>query len=193
MHVREENQGLAASVIQGLTSTLDQHGAAIILEDDIVTSPYFLEFMNHALARFADDPRVGAVQGYQYTPDGSVLPMYFSRFFGCWGWATWKRAWDLFDPDGRRLLRRIQASGQARQFNLDGSYNYCRMLKEQCLGYNNSWFIRWYASQFLHGKLSLWPGRSLTDNIGMDGTGTHSRSTRAYGSGAFSPPLEPTD
>lgn len=191
IHAREENQGLAASVIQGLTWSLGRHGAVIVLEDDIVTSPRFLDYMNRALVRYADEPRVGAIQGYQYAPEGSAMPMNFTRFFGSWGWATWKRSWDLFEPDGSRLLRRIQASGQVRQFNLDGTYNYYRMLKEQCAGAIDSWFIRWYASQFLCGNLSLWPGRSLTENIGMDGTGTHSPATRVYASGALALPQEP--
>jgi hypothetical protein len=63
---------------------------------------------------------------------------------------------------------------------LDGSYPYTRMLQNQIVGKNNSWAIRWYASAFLQNKLTLYPGRSLVHNIGLDGSGTHCSEMEGY-------------
>jgi len=174
---RETNLGLARSIIDGVTQMCNQYGRVIVLEDDLVTSPYFLKFMNDGLVSFADDERVISISGYTY-PVADVLPeTFFLRGADCWGWATWKRGWDLFEQDGQYLLEQLIGQKLADKFDFDDSYPYVRMLKSQIAGKNNSWAIRWYASAFLKNKLTLYPGSSLVLNIGLDGSGTHCSST----------------
>jgi hypothetical protein len=180
LHEQEGNLGLARSVLAGLGEVFRRFDAAIILEDDIETSPHFLAFMNEGLTRYRNEPKVGAIHSYHFGPQAAPNGMFFCSLFNSWGWATWRRAWAGFEPDAGILLERLRASGQVHAFNLDGSYNFFRMLREQQLGYVDSWAIRWYASQFLLGSLALWPGRPLAANIGMDGSGTHSRPDAAY-------------
>jgi hypothetical protein len=168
------NQGLSRSVIAGVTRLTDEFGEAVVLEDDIVTSPYFLEFMNAALERYRDDERVAAISGY-LPPFDTVLPeTFFQRDAECWGWATWKRAWERFNPDGAALLGELRRRGLLRFFDQGGTASYVNMLRRQIAGKNDSWAVRWRASVILAGMLSLYPGRSLAENIGFDGSGTHS-------------------
>lgn len=170
---RELNFGLARNIIEGVSEVLRQHERLIVLEDDMVTSPYFLRYMNEALERFADEDRIVSIHGYVYPVVGGLPEAFFLPGADCWGWATWRRGWDCFNPDGAQLLRELKQRKLERAFDYEGSYPYTKMLEAQVAGTNDSWAIRWYASAFLLGKLTLYPGRSLVHNIGNDATGTH--------------------
>jgi len=177
---RERNFGLANSIVDGVTQICGEYGRVIVLEDDLVTSPHFLRFMNRALETYADDDRVGSVHGYWYPVDAPMPDSFFLRIASSWGWGTWSRAWRLFERDGARLLSELRRRGLTGAFDLDGATPYTRMLEEQIAGKNDSWAIRWDASLFLAGKMSLYPGASLVSNIGFDGSGRHSPVSTAY-------------
>jgi hypothetical protein len=170
---RAENFGLARSIIEGVTEVVEERSHLVVLEDDMLTSPHFLTYINEALARFADDERVASVHGYVFPVEERLPEAFFLPGADCWGWATWKRAWKHFDPDGSRLLEELRRRGLVRTFDFNGTYPYSRMLEAQVEGRNDSWAVRWYASAFLAGKLTLYPGRTLIANIGQDGSGTH--------------------
>jgi hypothetical protein len=168
------NKGLANSIIDGVTEVVNLHGSAIVMEDDLVTSPYFLSYMNQALDLYRNDEEVVCINGYFY-PIGRDLPQsFFLRGADCQGWATWKRGWKVFNPDGKYLLNELKRRGQVRAFDYNGSYSFTRMLNHQQKGLVDSWAIRWYASAFLENKLTLYPGQSLLKNIGFDNSGTNS-------------------
>lgn len=170
---RVENFGLARSVIAGVTQVIGAHGRVIVLEDDLLVSPYFLGYMNAALMLYADDLQVGSIHGYIF-PVGQPLPeTFFIRGGDCWGWATWQRAWQQFNPDGQSLLNQLRETGLCRRFDLDGAYPYTRMLRHQVAGRNSSWAIRWHGTLFLKNMLTLYPHQSLVLNAGLDGAGTH--------------------
>lgn len=170
---REKNQGLAKSIIAGVTSVVGEFGKVIILEDDMVSSQYFLQYMNEALGLYEKEDDVISIHGYIYPVKGILPETFFLKGADCWGWATWKRGWDLFEPDGKKLLRELKERNLTKEFDFSGSYPYTKMLKDQIAGRNNSWAIRWYASAFLKNKLTLYPGKSLIYNTGFDGSGTH--------------------
>ena len=170
---RDQNLGLAQSIITGVTEIVNSYGSIIVLEDDMVTSPYFLKYMNEALACYVADEEVISIHGYLYPVWGKLPETFFLRGADCWGWATWKRGWDLFEPDGKKLLGELREKELTHRFDYDGAYTFTHMLEEQIAGQNNSWAIRWYASAFLKGKLTLYPGKSLIHNTGMDASGTH--------------------
>lgn len=173
IHQRPYNYGLSKSIIEGITEVLSDHERIIVLEDDMVTSPHFLSYMNDGLDKYAEDDRVISIHGYMY-PVGPVLPeAFFLAGADCWGWATWRRGWALFNPDGRALLAELKRRELISAFDLNGAYGYSKMLAAQVKGRNDSWAVRWYASAFLSGKLTLYPGRSLVHNIGNDSSGTH--------------------
>lgn len=173
IRLRQQNFGLAKSIIEGVTEVLNSQGRAIVLEDDMVTSQHFLTYMNEALEQYADDERVASIHGYVY-PVNQVLPeAFFLPGADCWGWATWRRAWVCFNPDGQYLLNELRRRKLIKSFNLNGAYPYSKMLENQINGVNDSWAIRWHASTFLADKLTLYPGRSLVQNIGNDSSGIH--------------------
>lgn len=170
---RSANVGLAGNVISGVTEVLGHSERVIVLEDDMVVSPDFLAYMDQALDLYADDEQVASIHAYVYATRTPLPDYFFLRGADCWGWATWRRGWALFEPDGRRLLASLEASGSLREFDFDGAFAYSDMLRDQIAGRNDSWAVRWYASAFLAGALTLYPGRSLVTNIGLDGSGTH--------------------
>jgi hypothetical protein len=169
----EQNRGLANSIIKGVTQTVEEFGSVIVVEDDLITSPYFLMFMNDGLRRYQSEEKVISIHGYSHELDPPLQTPFFLMGADCWGWATWKRGWQYFEPDGKKLLNLIERRGLSKKFNFENNVDYLQMLRDQTIGKNNSWAVRWYASAFLAGKLTLYPNRSFVQNIGLDGSGTH--------------------
>ncbi|MDY3266285.1 MAG: glycosyltransferase [Phocaeicola sp.] len=182
---REHNWGLAKSIIEGVSSQIAIHGKVIVLEDDLITAPYFLKFMNDALEMYKDDEKVGHIQGCDFTQDTSLPDTFFIKWTGSWGWATWERAWKHFNPDGKALLRQLEERKLTYKFDFNGKYGYTRMLRRQIEGKNNSWAIRWNASLFLDDMLSLNVGKSLVQNEGFDGSGTNCGGGGLYASNLY--------
>lgn len=177
---QQSNQGVAESIVNGVTDLTARFGKVIVLEDDLLPSSHFLAYLNDALDFYENDDRVISVHAYSY-PVSSVLPeTFFLRGADCWGWATWKRGWDLFEADGRKLLRELEHHKLTYDFDFNGSYPYTEMLRDCIDGKNDSWAIRWYASALLLGKLTLYPRSSQVQNIGADGSGYHVGATRSF-------------
>lgn len=169
----EVNQGLSQSIITGVTAVLNRYDSAIILEDDLIVSPYFLEYMMYYLNLYQYNSNVASIHGYLYPIAVSLQTPFFIRGADCWGWGTWKRAWPYFNPNGSDLLFLLTSKALTKDFNFNDNYPYSKMLQDQVLGKNDSWAIRWYASAYLNNMLTLYPNKSLIMNIGNDGTGSH--------------------
>ena len=186
---RERNWGLANSIIDGVTNLTQKYGKVIVLEDDLVVAPYFLQFMNDALEIYKDEPRVGHIQACDFTQDATLPDTFLIKWTGSWGWATWERAWKHFNPDGKELLAELEQRGLTHTFDFNGKYGFTRMLRRQIEGKNNSWAIRWNATLFLKDMLSLNVGRSLVQNEGFDGSGTNCGGGGLYASNLWITPL----
>jgi hypothetical protein len=174
------NLGLSKSIITGVEKTFLSYNQAIFLEDDTVPSSNFIEYAVENLNFYKDHEDVISIHGYCYPVDELLPDFFFIKGADCWGWATWKDSWNLFNSDGKYLRAQIDALNLKSEFDFSNSYPYFQMLEDQINGKNDSWAIRWYASAFLANKLTLYPGRSLIKNIGMDGTGTHSGVTNIF-------------
>lgn len=174
------NRGLAASIINGVTEVVNKHGKVIVLEDDIVTSSLFLEYMNQALCHYEDNAQVMHVSGYWYPVEKSDLPeSFFLRIPSPWGWGTWSRAWASFSKDALSLKASFRQEDLYR-FNLDGAHDFWEQVRHNIQGKADTWFIFWYASIFSQGGLCLYPSQSFSLNTGHDGTGVHCVTTDAY-------------
>ncbi|MBD3242957.1 MAG: glycosyltransferase [Chitinivibrionales bacterium] len=175
---RESNFGLTRNITEGVTQLIDRHGKAIVIEDDVVTSRYFLRFMNDALARYEDDARVMHVAGVMYPIDCNGLPQtFFYRVASSHGWGTWQRAWRRFRKDPHGLQARFSPE-DIRRFDVEGAATQWSQVQANLQGSINTWAVFWYASVFEDGGLCLHPSRSLIRNIGFDGSGEHcSRSS----------------
>lgn len=186
---RSENWGLARNIINGVTTQVNRYGKVIVLEDDLVVAPYFLQFMNDALGVYKNEPRVGHIQACDFTQDSSLPATFLIKWTGSWGWATWDRAWKHFNPNGNELLQELEERKLTHVFDFNGKYGFTRMLRRQIEGKNNSWAIRWNASLFLKDILSLNVGRSLVQNEGFDGSGTNCGGGGLYASHLYLQPL----
>lgn len=168
------NQGLARSIVGGVDRLCASHGWVVVLEDDLLVEPSFLEFMAKALAYYENSSSVMQVGATTLAPPqrqsgGAFLLPVTST----WGWGTWQRAWKSFSwvPQGWP-----QSAGDAdwlSLFQLGGAADYAAMLQDRLAGRNDSWGILWwYAVSRARGKV-VYPSRSLVRNIGFDGTGVH--------------------
>ena len=169
---RNYNYGLATNIIQGITEIFENYDRVIVLEDDLLTSKKFLKFMNHGLSYFDQNFNIASIHGYVYPIEG--LPEYFFlRGADCWGWATWKRAWEKFEIDGSILKKKVITNNLESIANFNGSIDYIGMLDQQIQGKIDSWAVRWYFSAFINDMYTVYPGQSYIQNIGTDGSGTH--------------------
>lgn len=191
LHESPVNMGLATSVTRGVDQVLGEVEQAIFVEDDLVVSENFLSFMNAGLDIYRNHEEVASIHGFMYDVFDDLPQSVFLRGADCWGWGTWRRAWAHFNPDSDELLERLHSGPDVDDFDFGGAFPYHQMLKDQSAGKIDSWAIRWYASAFLDGMLTLYPGSSLVQNIGMEGSGTHHGSRRAMHTdiGSFTPPL----
>jgi hypothetical protein len=174
---REKNQGLAKSLISGITELCDKFGRAIVVEDDILTSPFFLRFMNDALDQYENNHEVFSICAFW--PLKPILGddmAFFINLTSSWGWATWKRAWDFYDYKAAGWEELKQNKRMAWDFDLQGRFNYTSMLMSQVQKDINSWAIQWYWLTYRKKKLCLFPPHSLVTNIGFDSLGDHTTS-----------------
>lgn len=171
IHLNVTNQGLAQNIVDGVTQVINQHGCAIVLEDDIIVSPHFLSFMNRALELYAADKRVWHINGWSHPIELSGLgDVYFSPLMNCWGWATWADRWQSYHKDPAGLISSWSLA-KIRRFNLNNSHDFWGQVLDNYRGHLNTWAIFWYATIFENNGLCLTPSVSLTQNIGFDGSG----------------------
>jgi hypothetical protein len=172
IHLQPRNLGLAQSIISGVTAVCERFGRVIVLEDDLETSRFFLRYMNEALDLYENEPAVASIHGYTFPVRSELPETFFIRGTDCWGWATWKRAWDILNPDGTALLQELERRQLTHAFNLSGTVPNTQMLRDRIAG-GAQWEVLWHASAFLANMVTLFPAKSLVHNIGTDGTGVH--------------------
>lgn len=178
---RAQNKGLANSVIEGVTKVVTKHGRVIVFEDDLLTSPYALQYFNDALNEYEKDLHVMHVSGYMYpVEDVEHLPETFLfRVPSSWGWATWQRSWQHFNPNINELVKSFRRKDRY-EFSVERSENFWKQVAAFKSGKINSWAIRWYLSIYKQNGMALYPQYSHIQNIGTDGSGTHSDADTVY-------------
>lgn len=170
---RNENWGLAKSIIDGVTDVVNEYGRVIVLEDDIVTSPFFLSFMNDALKFYKDYEKIWHISGWNYPIKSDDLSdVFLWRVMNCWGWATWQNKWRYFQKNPQALISNFSKSDIYR-FDLDGSGIFWSQVLDNMNDKLNTWAIFWYATIFKAGGLCVNPSVSYVRNIGLDGSGQH--------------------
>lgn len=173
----ESNKGLYESLTQGISSVFQDFDAVIVIEDDILVSQYFLDYMVAGLRKYQHRHKVASIHGYSPPITRYQMPEnFFLRGADCWGWATWKDRWSLFNSDASAMATSIEKLGLTNRFNLYGNYDYMSLLKSRANGKSSSWAICWHATCFLSGLYTMHPGRSLVKNIGLESSGEHCAS-----------------
>jgi Glycosyl transferase family 2 len=180
---REKNLGLANSVILGITDIINKYGKAIILEDDIVTSKYFLKYMNEALDFYHDDKRIFSISGYSFPikiPKDYKYQIFVASRPTSWGWATWNERWNKAIWDSEYYLNMLNRK-QINQFVDMYGKDIAPMLLKTLVGKIDSWAVKWIFTHIKYEAHSILPTKSLVKNIGADATGTNfKRRTGKY-------------
>ena len=169
---RDHNFGLFGNITSGITEVLNNNEACIVLEDDIITSQYFLKYMNDGLSFYKSNPKVFSLSSLNFFT-GTVGETFFSEIADCWGFAIWKRSWDLIDFDAQELLNKINSRepfGNYIFFDIDlnvgNTYDWNKLLEDTANGVKNSWAVCMHATAILYKMLSLYPGVCLSQHIG---------------------------
>ena len=171
----ETNRGLATSIVEGVRAILAQAGTAIVLEDDLQVAQGFLRYMNDALRCYENEPQVMHVSGYMFPVRAKLPETFFLQLGSSWGWATWKRAFEKYQPNAAHLRAELERRCLLTRFNLDGAYDYTAQLSANADGRLRTWAVQWHATLVLQEALALYPRQTLVENHGFDGTGTHCR------------------
>lgn len=177
LHLSDKNKGLAQSVIDGITAVVREAGRVIVLEDDIETIPQFLTFMNEALDVYAFRKDIWSIGGMNVDirlPESYTAKhdLYLVHRTCSWGWATWADRWRDIDWEVKDFRQFIANPQAVKRFDRGGE-GMSGMLQAQMDGRINSWAIRWDYHIYKHNGYCIRPVKSLTRNIGMDGSGTH--------------------
>lgn len=169
---REVNYGCKKNIIGGIEALLERFGRVIVVEDDIVTSKWFLKYMNDSLEKYAENERVMAISAFLPPIDFNEFEdSFFSEVFECQGWATWKRTWDLVEFDAKKLVQ-TTSSKQIKRIN-SGGVDYWKQVMYNYKGKLNTWAIFFHVAVLLHDGLVLYNKQHLCINIGFDGSGVH--------------------
>ncbi|MGD8122094.1 glycosyltransferase [Vibrio sp. TRT 2004] len=175
-----KNVGLASSIISGVDHVVNKFGKVIVLEDDIVTSPFFLEYMNNALEKYQHSNNVWHISGWNYPiQDSKLEDTFFWGTMNCWGWATWEDRWKKFKKRPLELVNTWKKE-DIYMFNLDGTYDFWSQVERNAEGSLDTWAVFWYATIFENQGLCLNPGTTLVKNIGHDGSGVNCGSDDVY-------------
>lgn len=176
---REHNVGLKNNIVGAVTEIVNQYGKIITLEDDVLTSVGFLKYMNDALEIYADEDNVMHISAYMY-PHKRHLPdtFFYPVPYPGGGWATWKRAWDFYNDNTRELYDYWKDKWS--QFDVYGGNYLSKQLICNNEGKLNTWFVKWHAVMLQKNALTLYPGRSLTNNIGFDDSATNCCPTNKF-------------
>ncbi|MCU0443811.1 MAG: glycosyltransferase [Microscillaceae bacterium] len=175
-----DNQGLAHNIPKGITQVLQKYDKIIVLEDDLVLSPYFLEYMNQALDLYQLNHQVMHISGYMY-PLPRVLPeTFFFNIPSCWGWATWARAWQHYHQDAQAIYTQLQKEQKLANLDLDNVGFFHQILKRTACNELQTWDIQWNGVIALQNGFCLNPKVSLVQNIGLDGSGENTQANPAW-------------
>ncbi len=175
------NKGLANSIIEGVTRVLNNHSRVIVLEDDLITSPNFLNFMNQALSYYKNSNVVQTICGFSVAIENIQNDVYFQRRPFSWGWATWSEYWnrEIFDKD--KIEKELEMDvALIEDFKKECGDNMGKMLLGSLGNKNNSWFVLWAFNQYFNKNYSVIPTKSFIQNIGFGVDGTHCKGINPY-------------
>ena len=177
---RDKNWGLADSIIDGVTKIVNEYGKIIVLEDDLVTSPYFLKFMNEALEFYKDEKKIWHISGWNYPIETAGLNNVFLwRLMNCWGWATWANRWEYYEKDVYKTMQEFSKE-DIKRFNIDGTEDFFGQVTANYEKKINTWAIFWYATIFKKNGLCLNPTQTFVENIGNDASGANCGKTDIF-------------
>lgn len=194
--VQKANKGLARSIRDGVTDIVTKYGRVIVMEDDLVTSPAFLSYMNKALDFYESYPAVFSIGAYTYPPQRMAIPKdYDFDTYAClrncsWGWATWRDRWEKTDWEAKHYQYMKSHPAVKDAFNRMGDDEFGMFYAQQERGLN-IWSILFTMAHFEHHAVAILPCQSYVDNIGLDGSGENCGTQEALQQTALSTNEDP--
>lgn len=168
------NKGLANSIISGVSQIISEYGKVIVLEDDLITTPNFLDFMNQSLSFYESSETIQSISGYSLAINNKSkdTDVYFHNRAHSWSWATWKNSWhtDIFD---KVAIDNILNEDILNSFKKNCGEDIAQMLLNSISGKNDSWYVRWAFNHFMNKTFTVYPYFSKTENIGFSAEGTN--------------------
>jgi hypothetical protein len=176
---RNDNLGCRRAVNGAITWFFEHEEEGIILEDDCLPHPSFFPYCAALLERYREDPQIMCITGNNFQADmrGWPYSYYYSIFNHCWGWASWRRAWALYDAeleafDPATAPRMLNKLCPVRGFGA----HWSRILNRVKAGGVDSWAYIWTWSCFRQRGLTCTPKVNLVSNIGFGDAGTHTKT-----------------
>tara|TARA_B100000768_G_scaffold172192_1_gene180208 strand:+ start:56 stop:961 length:906 start_codon:yes stop_codon:yes gene_type:complete len=183
---RKKNYGLSKNIICGINKIFKTYKSAIILEDDIETSKYFLIFMNKALLKYEKNKNIWHISGWNYPIEQKVKKkikdeIFFWKIMNCWGWATWRNRWKYYKKNPNELIKNWNKE-KIKKFNLEGNYNFWMQVQNNYKKISNTWAIFWMTTIFEKNGYCLNPVSSYVFNSGNDNSGENTSDIIDYSS-----------
>jgi hypothetical protein len=175
------NKGLASSIIHGVSFILKRYEKVIVMEDDLIASQNFLNFMNQALDFYQNDQRIQSINGYSMKLKNKNHEVYFLMRTESWGWATWRNRWDPAIFDKNYLKEIIQTKPSIlKEFKKKCGADIPKMLLDSINNKNDSWYVRWAFDHFKNNHYAVFPTYSFISNIGYGENATHCKGINSY-------------
>lgn len=176
-----ENKGLAKSIISGVTEIVNSAGKIIVLEDDLVTSTNFLDYMNQALNFYQEDEAIASISGYNLDLPSlsNSEDFYFGYRNSSWGWGTWKEKWNKVDWEMKDYDEFCKDKHRKKLFKRGGS-DMLRMLNKQMTGKIDSWSIRFSYHHSKYDLKTVFPTKSKIINEGFGADATHTAGAKRF-------------
>lgn len=182
---RERNYGCRDNIVDAISQVISKYGKAIIIEDDILISRTFLEYMDEALAFYKDDKSIWSINAYQSPnlriPKDYPYDVYLNPVNMCWGWGTWVDRWEQVDFDMKdwstlrndpEIIRKLNSSGR----------HLLGLIESQAAGTLETWDVQCAYHVVKNGLMSIEPKYQLSKNIGFStiAGGVHNKTDQPY-------------
>lgn len=181
--INKTNLGLKKQILKTGNYLSTYHDSFILLEDDLLVGEYFLDFMNSSLKVYKDYDNVFHISGYNFNKLISRKnKSYFTKLVHPWGWATWSDKWLSFTNSAefdKNFIKDLNKKNQ-KKFNFSNLASYTGQLEKNENNLISTWAVFWYQHIFLSNGYAVIPGKSLTKNIGFDGSGVNSGKNKNY-------------
>ncbi len=180
--LRPCNYACRRNMVEGITLVSKKYSQFIVMEDDTLPGPYFLDFMNKALKIYKDNKKVWHIAGWNYPIKTSdMADTFLCQLMNCWGWATWSDRWSNFQMDPDKLISEFSNDDIDKfDLNIPSGGFWGQVLAHKAGTLPEAWDIYWYATIFRRNGLCLSPSKSLVKSIGNDGSGFNHSDVSIY-------------